>query len=175
MGVKIQKYLYNYKKKNKTTPPPLHLPCQSVTFLNSTASFSTKFLFSIQNPNGISSSGDGISFFLSPNNHTLGYPGGFLGLVNSTQLTKNKFIAIEFDTRLNTHFNDPNDNHVGLDINSLNSIKTVDCLLIGIDLTSGSYITAWIDYWHDGNNLKVFLSESESNKKPIYPILDVDI
>ncbi|KAJ0733854.1 putative protein kinase RLK-Pelle-L-LEC family [Helianthus annuus] len=150
-----------------------------VTFLNpttnSTASFSTKFSFSIQNPNGISSSGDGISFFLSPNNHSLGSPGGFLGLVNSTQLTKNKFIAIEFDTRLDTHFNDPNDNHVGLDINSLNSIKTADCSLIGIDLKSGSYITAWIDYWHDGNNLKVFLSESESNKKPIYPILDVDI
>ncbi|KAK1440261.1 hypothetical protein QVD17_06086 [Tagetes erecta] len=148
-----------------------------ITFLdrtsNSTASFATRFTFSVNNANQLSSSGDGITFFLSPENQTLGSPGGYLGLVNSSQLTKNKFIAIEFDTRLDLHFNDPNDNHVGLDVNSLNSIKTADCSSIGVDLKSGHLITAWIDYWNDGKNLKVFLSES--SKKPIYPILDIDI
>ncbi|KAI7740759.1 hypothetical protein M8C21_001192 [Ambrosia artemisiifolia] len=160
---------------------------------NSSSSFSTQFSFSVNNPNRISSFGDGISFFLSSSNHTLGSPGSYLGLVNSSSLTNNNnntFIAIEFDTRLDTRFNDPNDNHVGLDINSLTSVKTADCSLIGIDLKSGNYITAWIDYWHDGRNLKVFLSESESEselnsndnnnknknkKKPVYPVLDVDI
>ncbi|KAK9057223.1 hypothetical protein SSX86_024590 [Deinandra increscens subsp. villosa] len=140
---------------------------------NSTASFSTRFSFTVHNVNPVTSFGDGISFFLSPDNQTLGSPGGYLGLVNSSQLTKNKFIAVEFDTRLDLHFDDPNDNHVGLDINSLNSIKTADCNSIGIDLKTGNLITAWIDYWHDGRNLKVFLSESI--KKPIYPILDIDI
>ncbi|MFS7956839.1 putative non-specific serine/threonine protein kinase [Helianthus anomalus] len=149
------------------------VPSSSSTFLNPTTNSTTSL--STQNPNGMSSSGDGVSFFLPPNNHTIGSPDGFLGLVNSTQLTENKFFAIEFDTRLDTHFNDPNDNHVGLDINSFNSIKTIDCSLIRIDVKNESHITAWIDYWYDGNNLKVLLSESESNKKPIYPILDVDI
>ncbi|KAD3067320.1 hypothetical protein E3N88_35200 [Mikania micrantha] len=148
-----------------------------VTFLdrttNSTASFSTKFSFTVKNLNPLSSYGDGISFFLSPDDQTLGSPGGYLGLVNSSQLTRNKFIAIEFDTRLDLHFDDPNDNHVGLDVNSLNSIKTGDCNSIGIDMKSGNSITAWIDYWHDGKNLKVFLSESID--KPIYPVLDMDI
>ncbi|KAI3810274.1 hypothetical protein L1987_19885 [Smallanthus sonchifolius] len=148
-----------------------------ITFLdrttNSTASFATRFSFTVKNLNRLSSFGDGISFFLSPDNQTLGSPGGYLGLVNSSQLTKNKFIAIEFDTRLDLHFNDPNDNHVGLDINSLNSIKSADCASVNVDLKSGNLITAWIDYWHDGRNLKVFLSES--SKKPIYPILDMEI
>ncbi|XP_071699024.1 probable L-type lectin-domain containing receptor kinase S.7 [Rutidosis leptorrhynchoides] len=141
---------------------------------NSTASFSTRFSFTVNNVNRLSSSvGDGLSFFLSPKNQLLGSPGGYLGLVNSSQLTKNKFIAIEFDTRLDPHFNDPNDNHVGLDIDSLNSIKTVDCLSVGIDLKSGNLITAWIDYWNDGKTLKVFLSES--SYKPLNPILDIEI
>lgn len=88
-------------------------------------------------------------------------------------MKKNKFIAIEFDTKLDHVYNDPNDNHIGLDVNSLNSVKTADCGSIGIDLKSGKLITAWIDYWNDGKNLKVFLSES--GKKPIYPVLDIDI
>ncbi|KAI3769198.1 hypothetical protein L6452_00298 [Arctium lappa] len=140
---------------------------------NSTASFSTKFSFTVNNVNREASSfGDGLSFFISPDPETLGSPGGYLGLVNSSQLTKNKFVAIEFDTRLDLHFNDPNDNHIGLDIDSLSSIKTADCTSIGIDLKSENLITAWIDYWNDLKNLKVFLSDS--GYKPANPLLEVD-
>ena len=139
---------------------------------NTRASFSSKFSFTISNVNP-SSFGDGLSFFLSPDNRTLGSPGGYLGLVNSSQLTKNKFVAIEFDTRLDLHFKDPNDNHVGLDIESLNSIKTANTMLQGINLKGGNIITAWIDYKNDQEKLKVFLSYS--NFKPEKPILIVDI
>ncbi|KAM1494333.1 hypothetical protein EV2_029696 [Malus domestica] len=139
---------------------------------NITASFSTKFTFSIANVNP-SSNGDGMSFFLSPDNRMLGSPGGYLGLVNSSQVTKNKFVAIEFDTKLDLHFNDPNDNHVGLDIESLNSIKTADPILQGVDLKSGSSITTWIDYKNDQEKLKVYISYS--NFKPEKPVLSVDI
>uniref|UniRef100_B9I876 Legume lectin domain-containing protein n=1 Tax=Populus trichocarpa TaxID=3694 RepID=B9I876_POPTR len=52
------------------------------------------------------------------------------------KLTKNKFVAIEFDTKLDAHFNDPNDHYVGLNINSLDSIKTTDLILQDIDLKS---------------------------------------
>uniref|UniRef100_A0A5B7BZ38 non-specific serine/threonine protein kinase n=1 Tax=Davidia involucrata TaxID=16924 RepID=A0A5B7BZ38_DAVIN len=139
---------------------------------NTTASFSTRFSFSINNINP-TSFGDGLTFFLSPDNQTLGSPGGYLGLVNSSQLTKNKFVAIEFDTRLDLHFNDPNDNHVGLDIDSLVSIKTADPLLQEIDLKSGNMVNAWIDYENDQRKLNVFLSYSSS--KPEKPLLMVDI
>ncbi|XWS11363.1 hypothetical protein CRYUN_Cryun38cG0077600 [Craigia yunnanensis] len=139
---------------------------------NITASFSTTFSFSINNVNP-SSYGDGLTFFLSPDKQTLGSPGGYLGLVNSSALNKNKFIAIEFDTKLDTQFNDLNENHVGLDINELNSIKTADALLQEIDLKSGDLITVWIDYKNDLRVLNVFLSYS--TLKPPKPLLSVDI
>ncbi|MCE2055174.1 putative L-type lectin-domain containing receptor kinase S.7 [Datura stramonium] len=137
-----------------------------------TASFCTRFAFSVSNINP-SSFGDGLAFFLSPDNQTLGSPGGFLGLVNSSQLTKNKFVAVEFDTRQDLHFNDPDDNHVGLDIDSLISIKSANVKLAGVDLKSGNLIRSWIDYTSEEKKLLVFLSYSSS--KPKKPILTVDI
>ena len=138
---------------------------------NTTASFSTRFSFSITNVNP-NSFGDGLAFFLSPDNQTLGSPGGYLGLVNRSQFTKNKFVAIEFDTRLDSLFGDPNDNHVGLDIESLISIDTADPILQDIDLKSGNSITAWIDYKNDKQELNVSLSYSKT--KPENPILSVN-
>lgn len=139
---------------------------------NITASFSTSFSFSISNVNP-TSFGDGIAFFLSPDNQTLGSPGGYLGLVNSSQLTKKKFVAIEFDTRLDSDFNDTNDHHVGLDIESLISIETADPLSQDIDLKSGDMINVWIDYMSDEQRLNVFLSYT--NFKPNNALLTVDI
>ena len=137
-----------------------------------TASFSTRFAFSVTNINP-SSFGDGLAFFLSPDNQTLGSPGGFLGLVNSSQLTKNKFVAVEFDTKQDLHFNDPDDNHVGLDIDSLISIKTANLRLAGVDLKSRNLISCWIDYKSQEKKLMVFLSYY--SLKPKKPILIVDI
>ncbi|KAL0328566.1 UNVERIFIED_CONTAM: putative L-type lectin-domain containing receptor kinase S.7 [Sesamum calycinum] len=139
---------------------------------NTTASFSTRFAFSIDNINP-ASFGDGLTFFLSPNNQTLGSAGGFLGLVNSSQLTKNRFIAVEFDTKLDLDFNDPDGNHVGLDIDSLISVKTANPMLRAINLKSGNLITAWIDYSNERKKVDVFLSYSSS--KPDEPLLSVDI
>ncbi|KAL2944988.1 putative L-type lectin-domain containing receptor kinase S.7, partial [Bienertia sinuspersici] len=140
---------------------------------NITASFSTNFCFSISNVNPTSSSGDGLSFFLSPDNRTLGSPGGYLGLVNSSDLTKNRFIAVEFDTKFDTYFNDPNDNHVGLDVNSLISIQTTNLLSKEIDLKTGDLINVWIDYKNDQNLVKVFMSYTST--KPGNPILEAEI
>lgn len=139
---------------------------------NITASFSTRFAFSIENVNP-TSYGDGLAFFISHNNQTLGSPGGYLGLVNSSQLTKNRFVAVEFDTRQDLHFADPDGNHVGLDIDSLISIKTANPMLKAIDLKSGNVITAWIDYVNEQRKMEVFLSYSSF--KPDQPILTVDV
>ncbi|KAJ4981223.1 hypothetical protein NE237_032060 [Protea cynaroides] len=139
---------------------------------NISASFSTRFSFAITNVNP-SSYGDGLAFFLTPDNQTLGSPGGFLGLVNASQLTKNRFVAVEFDTRLDPHFDDPSSNHIGLDIDSLDSIKTADPTSRGINLKSGNWIMAWIDYKDDQKKLNVCMSYSSS--KPEKPMLSVDI
>ncbi|GMH05824.1 hypothetical protein Nepgr_007664 [Nepenthes gracilis] len=139
---------------------------------NITASFSTRFSFSITNVDP-SASGDGLSFFISSDNQTLGSPGAYLGLVNPTHLTESRFVAIEFDTRLDPNFNDPNDNHVGLDVDSLISIQTADLTTEGIELKTGSTIHVWIDYKNDEKNLKVFMSEY--TVKPNDPILSAGI
>ncbi|KAK8527093.1 hypothetical protein V6N12_054319 [Hibiscus sabdariffa] len=139
---------------------------------NITASFSTSFSFAINSLNP-GSFGDGLTFFLSPDNQILGSPGGYLGLVNSSQPNQNKFLAVEFDTKLDTEFDDPNGNHVGLDIDELDSIVTADPVLQNIDLRSGNLITAWIDYKNDRRVLNVFLSYS--TLKPPTPLLSVDI
>ncbi|XP_051133632.1 probable L-type lectin-domain containing receptor kinase S.7 [Andrographis paniculata] len=141
-----------------------------------TASFSTRFAFSIENINP-SSPGDGLTFFISGDNQTLGSPGAFLGLVNASAVrppeNNSSFIAVEFDTRLDPHFHDPDDNHVGFDIDSLISFKSANSMLAGVDLKSGNTITAWIDYSGENHNLQVFLSYT--NSKPPNPLLTVDV
>ncbi|XP_074292893.1 putative L-type lectin-domain containing receptor kinase S.7 [Silene latifolia] len=141
---------------------------------NITSSFSTNFSFIISNLNPNASRGDGFSFFLSSNNHILGSPGGYLGLVNSSDLTQNRFLALEFDTKLDAHFQDPNDNHVGFDVNSLISIRTVTLGgLKGIDLRNGSLTYVWIDYKNEDKILKVFMNYS--TPKPNKPVLDLQL
>ncbi|RAL41044.1 hypothetical protein DM860_008742 [Cuscuta australis] len=139
---------------------------------NVTASFTTRFSFSIGNVNP-ASFGDGLAFFLSGDNQTLGSPGGYLGLVNSSQLTKNRFVAVEFDTRQDLHFADPDGNHVGLDLDSLVSVKTANAGLAGVNLKCGNVITAWVDYRHEEKKLEVFLSYSSF--KPETALLAVGI
>uniref|UniRef100_A0A6V7QR04 Protein kinase domain-containing protein n=1 Tax=Ananas comosus var. bracteatus TaxID=296719 RepID=A0A6V7QR04_ANACO len=140
---------------------------------NTSASFSTKFSFSITNPNP-QSQGDGLTFFISPSNETLGSTGGYLGLFNATAPAKNgSIIGFEFDTRLDEEFGDPNDNHVGLDINSPNSSKAVDAGSYGIELKSGNTTTAWIDYYDGDNQLEIRLSYSAV--KPEKPVLSLRV
>nr|GMC72387.1 probable L-type lectin-domain containing receptor kinase S.7 [Ipomoea batatas] len=135
------------------------------------SSFSTRFTFRIESVNAWSSGG-GFSFFLSPENHTLGSPGGFLGLMDSTQITKNRFVAVEFDTEQDLQFDDPDENHVGLDIETIVSVKTGSAMRGGINLKSGFSTTAWIDYYSQ-EKIEVFLSYS--TLKPQTPIMEVEI
>ena len=87
-------------------------------------SFSLSFVFGI-----LSSFGDirghGFAFFISPSkDFTDAYSIQFLGLFNSTNngSLSNHIFAIELDTIQNTEFGDIDNNHVGIDINSLNSL-----------------------------------------------------
>lgn len=93
--------------------------------------------------------------------------------MNSTQFTKNKFIVVEFDTKLDPHFADPDDSHVGLDIESLISIKTVNPMPADINFKIGTMITAWVDYNNEEKKLEVFLSYSSF--KPEVSLLKVNV
>ncbi|MED6143506.1 hypothetical protein PIB30_006764 [Stylosanthes scabra] len=118
------------------------------------ASFNTSFLFSVARVNNVTA-GEGMAFVISPS-YSLPLPpnsyGQYLGLTNN--LTdgdpSNQIVAIEFDT-VKQDF-DPDDNHVGLDINSVLSNLTVSLSQFGFQIApsnnnndSESLYAVWVD------------------------------
>ncbi|TVU09227.1 hypothetical protein EJB05_42677, partial [Eragrostis curvula] len=127
------------------------------------ASFVTTFSFKItpdtryKNPDGSPNAGDGMAFFLAPysTNDVLssgGGGGGNLGLFNdSNQFNATgggQVVAVEFDTYRNQW--DKSEQHVGIDVNSINSVAYTDTSpLVGgqnYTLISGAKMTATISY-----------------------------
>ncbi|XP_023763013.1 L-type lectin-domain containing receptor kinase IX.1 [Lactuca sativa] len=91
------------------------------------ADFTTRFSFTI-NSGDQSVYGDGIAFFLAPDGFKLPpkQEGSGIGLVGADHVlnsTLNPFIAVEFDTYRNDW--DPPGDHVGININSMVSVKNV--------------------------------------------------
>ncbi|CAO2825625.1 unnamed protein product [Amaranthus hypochondriacus] len=132
---------------------------------NFPASFTTFFSFTITNLNP-SSIGGGIAFLISPDDDSMGIPGGYLGL---TRDSNPGFVAVEFDTLMDVEFKDINGNHVGLDLGSMVSTHVGDLDSINVDLKSGDLINAWIDY--SGLTQMFSISISYSNLKPKQPLL----
>ncbi|KAK7393073.1 hypothetical protein VNO78_21525 [Psophocarpus tetragonolobus] len=87
------------------------------------ASWATSFSFKIFAPNK-SNTADGIAFFLAPVGSQPRTKGGFLGLFDNEKYNKNvQTVAVEFDTFWNPRW-DPRNAHIGIDVNSIRSIKT---------------------------------------------------
>lgn len=57
-----------------------------------------------------------------------------------------KAVAVEFDTRHDPEFGDPNDNHVGINLGSIVSTRAINASDVGIFLNDGSVHRAWIAY-----------------------------
>lgn len=68
-----------------------------------------------------------------------------------------KVVAVEFDTRMNPEFGDPNDNHVGINLGSIVSTTAINASSFGVRLNDGTVHRAWINY--DGNRkfLEIYL------------------
>ncbi|KAJ0987138.1 hypothetical protein J5N97_005494 [Dioscorea zingiberensis] len=153
------------------TPFQLWQPLNSTT--NRAASFNTSFTFNV-NPIVNTPNGEGLAFAILP---TLDEPppashGGYLGLTNETLDGNplNKFIAIEFDTVKQLAY-DPDDNHVGLDINSVKSNATTSLKPLGIEIAlNATKYTVWIDYDGAGHRIDVFMA-LEGVAKPGKPAL----
>ncbi|KAI8539752.1 hypothetical protein RHMOL_Rhmol09G0207300 [Rhododendron molle] len=148
----------------------------------SVISFSTTFIFAIV-PEYPPLSGHGIAFVISPNKEIPGaLPSQYLGLFNGTNNgnSSNHILAVELDTITSSEFNDINDNHVGIDINGLNSIESKPAgyfadqngAFSNLNLISGDPMQVWVEY--DGINRQLNVTMSPINiPKPALPLLSL--
>ncbi|KAJ6748549.1 hypothetical protein OIU79_029626 [Salix purpurea] len=141
------------------------------------SSFSTSFVFSIL-PTIASSPGFGLAFVLS---NWTNPPGAlasqYFGLfTNATVPSAAPLLAVEFDTGRNTEFNDPDRNHIGIDLNSLLSATTKpggynsSAGFVPVSLGNGQNVRAWIDF--DGPNFQINVTVAPVGvSRPSVPIL----
>ncbi|KAL4565846.1 hypothetical protein LXL04_029952 [Taraxacum kok-saghyz] len=114
---------------------PIHFLDSS---FNATDSFWVRFTFTIIPPPPPCFIGEGFAFLITSNPNYLPHSNGGIGLPKS--LDQNT-IAIEFDTKLDLDPGDINDNHVGIDLDSIFSVASIDLKMGGINLKSGRQIT----------------------------------
>ncbi|CAN8237118.1 unnamed protein product [Cochlearia groenlandica] len=122
------------------------------------ATFNTSFVLNIWNQT--SPGGEGLAFVLTPETKApLNSYGMWLGLFNeTTNMTRgSKIVAVEFDTR-KSHPDDLDGNHVGLNLNNLNSVVQESLTGRGIKIDSKIDFSAHVRY--DGTNLSVYVSRN---------------
>jgi hypothetical protein len=128
-----------------------------------TASFSTTFQLNIKNMTN--PGGEGLAFILAADPTLLeGSDSQWLGIVNTSTNEFSQVVAVEFDTR-QSYPEDLEYFHVGLDLNSIYSIKQVSLRDYGITLANiapGNDTWARVEY--DGENINV--SVNGENIKP---------
>lgn len=154
-------------------------------FLNSSSgeplSFSTSFVFAIF-PQYEDISSHGIAFAIVPStNLTAVLPSQHLGLFNFTNNgdPSNHILAVELDTIQNREFDDINDNHVGIDVNSLISNSSAPASFFldssglqyeNLSLISGEPMRVWAEY--DGKTMVLNVTLAPlSYPKPERPLL----
>ncbi|KAJ0773560.1 putative protein kinase RLK-Pelle-L-LEC family [Helianthus annuus] len=131
------------------------------------ASFSTSFTFVISSYVN-NYHGDGLTFFLAPNNSVM-KAGEAIGLpvIYKSNTSTYPFVAVEFDTYGGNVWDpvDPNssrpiDEHVGIDISSLNSVAYRKW---NNNITLGKECRALINYHADSKNLSVSFTNFKNN------------
>jgi serine/threonine protein kinase len=116
---------------------------------NKIAFFNTTFVLNIGPQT--SPGGEGIAFILAsdttlPENSS----GQWLGIVNASTngTSRAAILAVEFDTRQSSTEDGPN-NHVGININSISSLKQASLSNTKVNLSSGKDVTIRIEYLKD--------------------------
>ncbi|KAJ4715204.1 Lectin-receptor kinase [Melia azedarach] len=149
-------------------------------------SFSTSFVFAIV-PEYPRLGGHGIAFVISPSmdfSNRASLPSQYLGLFNASSLgnSTNHILAIELDSVQDFEFNDRDDNHVGIDVNSLISVASATAAYFSdeegihktLNLKSGDPMQIWIEYMGDDKLLNVTLAPITISK-PSRPLLSTRI
>ncbi|XP_077233594.1 L-type lectin-domain containing receptor kinase S.4-like [Tasmannia lanceolata] len=139
------------------------------------ASFTTTFSFQINTNTttasdaGQTQGGSGLTFIIVPDELTVGRPGPWLGMLNDICDNNYKAVAVEFDTRRNIEFGDPNDNHVGINLGSIVSTTTINASDAGVFFKDGSIHRAWISYNGPNRWIEIRLG-SDGQDYPIKPL-----
>lgn len=158
-------------------------PANSPNSSNISTSFSTQFVFSIL-PEVSTSPGFGLAFVLSastslPNALAGQYLGLFPRTINNAPAP---LLAVEFDTGRNPEFNDPDSNHVGIDLNSIQSIRTAtagyysssnstaNASLVPFNMRNGQNVHAWIEFNGPRNEINVTIAPV-GLPRPVTPLL----
>ncbi|KMZ60189.1 putative Kinase [Zostera marina] len=145
------------------------------TSTNEIANFTTEFSFAIEDLNSSDpSSADGLVFFMSP------FPfkaltestGGHFGLVPDKPESNEsrKFVAVELDTYYN-RFWDPSNFHLGIDVNTVQSIVYQNLSEI-LQNSTGKVI---IDYNANSSNLSVTLFLASNPPVHISSLVDFKV
>ncbi|CAJ2640678.1 unnamed protein product [Trifolium pratense] len=153
--------------------PPIRPDVNPITKIP--ASFQTTFSFQLNNLTTNSDLSDydgdsGLTFIIVPDEFTVGRPGPWLGMLNDVCENDYKAVAIEFDTRKNPEFGDPNDNHVGINLGSIVSTKIINVSDVGVSLKDGFVHHAWIDYDGPRRRIDIHLGLANEEVYPIKPI-----
>ncbi|TYG88327.1 hypothetical protein ES288_A12G013000v1 [Gossypium darwinii] len=141
---------------------------------DSLGSFSTAFLINIFRDKSWTP-GHGLAFLIAPNISAMPHNsfGQWLGLTNaSTDGSRdNHIVAIEFDTLRQPDF-ETDGNHIGLDINSVESKKvaSLDEYNITLSPNEGTNYSVWVDYNGTSKMMEVFIVK-QGEDKPSDPIL----
>ncbi|EEF33849.1 serine-threonine protein kinase, plant-type, putative [Ricinus communis] len=141
------------------------------------ASFNTSFLVNVYRIDNTSVPGEGLAFLIAPDlNLPRNSHGQYLGLTNSTTDgdPSNSIVAIELDT-FKQDF-DPDGNHIGLDIHSVRSNKTVSLSDFGIEIAPAEtkLYMVWVQYSGVNKELQVYMAE-RGRAKPTIPVLTADL
>ncbi|XP_010685700.2 L-type lectin-domain containing receptor kinase SIT2-like [Beta vulgaris subsp. vulgaris] len=152
--------------------------------LNANNSFSTSFIFAMY-PDVEDLGGHGIAFVISSSmNFNDAAPAEFLGLFNLTNngLSSNHVFAVELDTIPNAVFGDIDGNHVGIDINSLNSVAAASAAYFddalqtntSLELTSRQAMQVWIDYYGNSRLMNITLAPFD-HPKPEHSLISTHV
>ena len=134
------------------------------------ASFSTYFSFSMSHENG-----DGLAFVMVPGSFNANVSGNSsFGISLGLGKSKSDVVAVEFDTFKDAKYGDLNENHVGIDVGSLVSVKVRNLSSVNLVLNNGEKIHSWIDYEASSKRLEIRLSQSSSTR-PDGPLLSYSI
>ncbi|KAL6633670.1 hypothetical protein ACP70R_026341 [Stipagrostis hirtigluma subsp. patula] len=142
------------------------------------ASFSTAFKVNLFRVNK-TVKGEGFAFLIASGNDEPphGSAGGYLGLTNASTdgNATNGFAAVELDTAKQPY--DPDDNHVGLDVNGVRHAVFAPLAPFGFELAptddgTGNYFV-WVDY--NGMTRHVWVYMSHNDSKPAAAVLDAPL
>jgi serine/threonine protein kinase len=128
--------------------------------------------------------GHGMAFLVSASrNFSTTLQSEYMGVINdhNNGNASNHFFAVELDTNKNELFNDINNNHVGININGLTSLKSstagyydhIDTTFHNVTLTSYKVMQVWVEYNGDSKQINVTLAPIHMGK-PSKPLLSMN-